>query len=336
MLFLRGECVEPPPVTLWVLPGKGCQALIVACGATCKTAAWGRRERRRGTRRQKVSDTTLVEMKRISIPSLSASQSLLQRLSLLHTLDSHRGCVNSVVWNDGGSLLLSGSDDHRLVVTEPHTKRVVADVETAHRANIFSAKFLPGSGDSKIVSCAGDGTLLYTGEKCLESIIVSREKTLSYIFPRFEPPGRYAPLLVLLSLRDLLRDPDHAGVCRRRPAHLPLLRRGRHRQVVRLKNKAALRVQKKQRRRRRRRRPRRGLSRRRLGLGVQPGDLHIAPPAPSLLPGGGVFGLCRQDIRPQDAVAVLLAGRTTLRRGSQGEDPRGARGKVEEKHVGRF
>ena len=33
---------------------------------------------------------------------------------------------------------------------------------TSHRANIFSAKFLPETGDRKIVSCAGDGQLLYT------------------------------------------------------------------------------------------------------------------------------------------------------------------------------
>lgn len=40
--------------------------------------------------------------------------------------------------------------------------QVVADLNTAHRANIFSAKFLSCSGDSKIVSCSGDGTLAYT------------------------------------------------------------------------------------------------------------------------------------------------------------------------------
>ena len=33
---------------------------------------------------------------------------------------------------------------------------------TSHRANIFSAKFLPETGDQKIISCSGDGSLLYT------------------------------------------------------------------------------------------------------------------------------------------------------------------------------
>ncbi len=67
-----------------------------------------------------------------------------------------------MVWNEAGSLLLSGSDDHRLVLTRPYSRQVVADIHTAHRANIFSAKFLPSSGDSKIVSCAGDGTIIFT------------------------------------------------------------------------------------------------------------------------------------------------------------------------------
>ena len=43
-----------------------------------------------------------------------------------------------------------------------YLNRKVHEVLTPHRANIFSAKFLSETGDNKIVSCAGDGTLLYT------------------------------------------------------------------------------------------------------------------------------------------------------------------------------
>ena len=52
----------------------------------------------------------------------------LQRLSLLHTLDSHRGCVNTVAWNEAGTLLLSGSDDRRLVVTDPFSRSALPKV----------------------------------------------------------------------------------------------------------------------------------------------------------------------------------------------------------------
>ena len=47
------------------------------------------------------------------------------------------------------------------------SRRVVEDVETVHRANIFSAKFLPCTNDRKIISCAGDGNILFTGETML-------------------------------------------------------------------------------------------------------------------------------------------------------------------------
>ena len=51
-------------------------------------------------------------------------------------------------------------------------RRVVEDVETVHRANIFSAKFLPCTSDRKIISCAGDGHILYTGESDLNNFTI--------------------------------------------------------------------------------------------------------------------------------------------------------------------
>ena len=94
------------------------------------------------------------------------NEALLQKMSKLHSLEVHRGCVNSIWWDETGQYLLSGSDDHRLVITEPYSKKVFVDVYTSHKANIFSAKFLPCSNTRKIVSCAGDGNILYTGKIC--------------------------------------------------------------------------------------------------------------------------------------------------------------------------
>ena len=56
--------------------------------------------------------------------SIAGSVYHLQRLSLMHTLDSHKGCVNTVAWNEAGTLLLSGSDDRRLIVTDPFSRSV--------------------------------------------------------------------------------------------------------------------------------------------------------------------------------------------------------------------
>ena len=83
-------------------------------------------------------------------------------MRLLKRLDVHQGCVNTLSWNKRGTLLLSGSDDHKLIVTNPFNYQKVHEVHTSHRANIFSAKFLPETSDLKVVSCAGDGMILYT------------------------------------------------------------------------------------------------------------------------------------------------------------------------------
>ena len=71
-------------------------------------------------------------------------------------------------WSETGQWILSGSDDHRLIVTEPYTAKVRTDLVTSHRANIFSAKFLPGTSDRKIISCDGNGIILYTGKIILK------------------------------------------------------------------------------------------------------------------------------------------------------------------------
>lgn len=88
--------------------------------------------------------------------------SYLQNLDLYKRLKVHKGCVNTVSWNEKGQYLLSGSDDQTIVVTNPFNGQVLVQYSTAHRANIFSAKFLPQSGDRGIVSCSGDGVVLYT------------------------------------------------------------------------------------------------------------------------------------------------------------------------------
>ncbi|CAK9820866.1 DDB1- and CUL4-associated factor 6 [Anthophora plagiata] len=94
--------------------------------------------------------------------SSKASLQMIQRMALLKRLKVHNGCVNSVCWNATGELILSGSDDQHLVLTNAYNYEVLTDYKTSHRANIFSAKFLPNSGDHRIVSCSGDGIILYT------------------------------------------------------------------------------------------------------------------------------------------------------------------------------
>uniref|UniRef100_A0A3B4A961 Uncharacterized protein n=1 Tax=Periophthalmus magnuspinnatus TaxID=409849 RepID=A0A3B4A961_9GOBI len=85
-----------------------------------------------------------------------------QRLKLESTLNVHDGCVNTISWNDTGEYLLSGSDDTFLVISNPYNKKVKKSIRSGHRANIFSAKFMPHTNDQEIVSCSGDGIIYYT------------------------------------------------------------------------------------------------------------------------------------------------------------------------------
>lgn len=84
---------------------------------------------------------------------------LTQSLKLENELNIHKGCVNSIVWNNKGDRILSGSDDQKLILTNPFTSETYLKYITAHRSNIFSAKFLPQS-ESKVISCAGNGSVL--------------------------------------------------------------------------------------------------------------------------------------------------------------------------------
>lgn len=74
----------------------------------------------------------------------------------------HDGCVNTICWNDTGEYILSGSDDTKLVISNPYSRKVLTTIRSGHRANIFSAKFLPCTDDKQIVSCSGDGVIFYT------------------------------------------------------------------------------------------------------------------------------------------------------------------------------
>ncbi|XP_060944730.1 DDB1- and CUL4-associated factor 6 isoform X1 [Limanda limanda] len=85
-----------------------------------------------------------------------------QRLKLEATLNVHDGCVNTISWNETGEYILSGSDDTFLVITNPYNKKVKKSIRSGHRANIFSAKFMPHTNDQEIISCSGDGIIYYT------------------------------------------------------------------------------------------------------------------------------------------------------------------------------
>lgn len=103
-----------------------------------------------------------------SSPADHTIWSRMDRAQVLGTsTEGHRGCVNALSWSDDGTTLLSGSDDKRICIwaadstgstgsTSPHPMKLIETIATGHRANIFSAKYLPNTSTPTIVSCAGD------------------------------------------------------------------------------------------------------------------------------------------------------------------------------------
>lgn len=85
------------------------------------------------------------------------------RIGLDRKLEVHNGCINSLSWSDiNCNLLLSGSDDQHLSITDAFTGEKKVSVHTGHRANIFSAKFLPGSNDERLISSSANGSIYLT------------------------------------------------------------------------------------------------------------------------------------------------------------------------------
>lgn len=82
-----------------------------------------------------------------------STKNFVQRLTRWKVLEGHDGCVNTVAWNENGSLLLSGSDDYLLNVYNVYQNKLLHSIESGHQANIFSAKFLPCTSDTKVRLC---------------------------------------------------------------------------------------------------------------------------------------------------------------------------------------
>lgn len=79
-----------------------------------------------------------------------SSKNLIQCLKKYQILEGHTGCVNTVSWSDDGSHLLTGSDDQYLNIYDGYSSRLIYSFKSGHRANIFSAKFLPCTSDEKV------------------------------------------------------------------------------------------------------------------------------------------------------------------------------------------
>ncbi|KAA8546137.1 hypothetical protein F0562_020969 [Nyssa sinensis] len=88
---------------------------------------------------------------------LGASEDLVLRLGISRKLEKHAGCVNTVSFNADGNILVSGSDDRRVILWDWEIGHVKLSFYSGHNNNIFHAKIMPYTEDRSVVTCAADG-----------------------------------------------------------------------------------------------------------------------------------------------------------------------------------
>ncbi|KAF3947515.1 hypothetical protein CMV_026359 [Castanea mollissima] len=91
---------------------------------------------------------------------LGGSEDLVLRLDLYRKLEKHKGCVNTVSFNEDGDILVSGSDDRRVILWDWETGRIKLSFHSGHDNNVFQAKIMPCTDDRTIVTCAADGQVM--------------------------------------------------------------------------------------------------------------------------------------------------------------------------------
>ncbi|XP_055605863.1 DDB1- and CUL4-associated factor 8 [Uranotaenia lowii] len=92
------------------------------------------------------------------------SKYVVERLTKLHCLEKHDGCVNSLNFNIAGTLLASGSDDLDINLWNWQTNKLVKTIVSGHKSNVFQTKFIEASGyknEIEIVSTGRDGQVIH-------------------------------------------------------------------------------------------------------------------------------------------------------------------------------
>jgi hypothetical protein len=82
--------------------------------------------------------------------ALSGHPLFLGKMAEAYQFAGHGGCVNTLNYNPTGSLLASGSDDHKVILWREDGS-VATVIEPGHIGNVFCAQFRNGS--QQIVSC---------------------------------------------------------------------------------------------------------------------------------------------------------------------------------------
>ncbi|KAL5293005.1 DCAF8 family protein [Megaselia abdita] len=78
-------------------------------------------------------------------------------------LSKHKGCVNCLNFNKNGNILVSGSDDLRIILWDWPSRKIIHNFKSGHTSNIFQTKFVElNNSSASIVSSARDGCVLFS------------------------------------------------------------------------------------------------------------------------------------------------------------------------------
>lgn len=97
---------------------------------------------------------------------LRSSLYTLDRFDKYVTLNKHQGCVNCLNFNKAGNILVTGSDDLKIILWDWARQRPLHVKQTGHRSNVFQAKFVDSMGannmnDFRLATSARDGEVRY-------------------------------------------------------------------------------------------------------------------------------------------------------------------------------
>ncbi|KAE8724927.1 hippocampus abundant transcript 1 protein-like isoform X1 [Hibiscus syriacus] len=127
-----------------------------------------------GSKRPRASvDTAVVDVWQREVGELS-NRKFAHRLAA----SEHRGCVNTVSFNADGNILVSGSDDKRIILWDWQTGHAKLTFQSGHVSNVFQAKFMPYADDCSLITCAADGQVRYAQllERGVETSLLARHE----------------------------------------------------------------------------------------------------------------------------------------------------------------
>ncbi|XP_060176234.1 uncharacterized protein LOC132606660 isoform X1 [Lycium barbarum] len=89
--------------------------------------------------------------------SLGASKDLVLRLDIFRKLKKHTGWVNTVSFSADGDILVSSSNDRKVILWDWETGKTLLPFHSGHDDYVFAAKIMPHTNNRSIVTCAADG-----------------------------------------------------------------------------------------------------------------------------------------------------------------------------------